>query len=109
MRASKHWLHQRISAIITCFCIPGLWWLFNVINTCPYICARTQIASPSVLILMLIAVIFTFYHARLGLRVVVEDYVENSKRKIFFVAINTIIGCFLCFFLSAFILFFIRN
>lgn len=82
MRASKHWLHQRITAVILCFFIPGFWWLFKSINTSPYQELHAKLSNPIVLILLSTALIFILYHARLGLSVIIEDYTQRVKRKV---------------------------
>ncbi len=82
MRASKHWLHQRITAVILCFFIPGFWWLIKAINTSSYQELHTKLCSPIVLILLSTALLFVLYHARLGLSVVIEDYTQQVKRKV---------------------------
>lgn len=82
MRASKHWLHQRITAVILCFFIPGVWWLFKSINTSPYQELHAKLSNPIVLMLLSTALIFILYHARLGLSVIIEDYTQRVKRKV---------------------------
>ncbi|MES2607902.1 MAG: succinate dehydrogenase, hydrophobic membrane anchor protein [Pseudomonadota bacterium] len=82
MRASKHWLHQRVSALILFLFIPGIWWLFKTINTSSYRQLHLKLSSPMVLLLMSIALLLVLYHARLGLSIIIEDYTQQIKCKI---------------------------
>jgi succinate dehydrogenase / fumarate reductase membrane anchor subunit len=82
MRASKHWLHQRITAVILFLFVPGFWWLFKSINSSTYQELHTKMSNPIVLIFLSTALLFILYHARLGLSVVIEDYTQQMKRKV---------------------------
>jgi succinate dehydrogenase / fumarate reductase membrane anchor subunit len=82
MRASKHWLHQRITAVVLCLFIPGFWWLFKSINTSSYQELHVNLCSPIILIFITVALAFILHHARLGLSVIIEDYTQQLKRKI---------------------------
>ena len=106
MRASRHWLHQRISAIILCLFTPGAWWLFKAINIHNYTALRSQICHFLAISLISIGFIFTLYHARLGLHIIIEDYVQRSKQKTFLIVIDTILFLMLLSFsFATFILF----
>ena len=82
MRASKHWLHQRISAVLLCFFIPGFWFLAKALNTSSYKELHLTLSNPVCLTFLSAAFIFILYHAQLGLTVVIEDYTQATKRKI---------------------------
>src|SRR5689334_943804 len=82
MRASKHWLHQRITAVILCLFIPGFWWLFKSINSSSYQELHGKLNNPITLILLSTVFLFILHHARLGLSVIIEDYTQHVKRKV---------------------------
>lgn len=78
---SGHWWLQRVSALAL---IPlSLWFVFSVIG---HIGDDQQtlvawIAKPGVALALILYAIFMFFHAQLGLQVVIEDYVHNSAVK----------------------------
>lgn len=79
---SGHWMHQRITAVAN---IPLMLWLVWSVVHLPgaaYQDVSLWLAQPTNAILMILAVLSTFYHAVLGLQVVVEDYVHCEFSKI---------------------------
>jgi succinate dehydrogenase / fumarate reductase membrane anchor subunit len=74
---THHWIVQRISAVAL---LPLTAWFFIVaLGTMAsgYADARSFIAQPWNSVLMAALVLSAFYHAALGLQVVVEDYVHT--------------------------------
>ena len=72
-----HFWHQRLTAIAL---IPMvIWFCFSLASlpTLDYDSVRGWLASPMSAILMISALIALFYHAALGLQVVIEDYVSD--------------------------------
>lgn len=79
---SGHWLHQRITAVAN---IPLMLWLvWSVVHMrgWEYADVTMWLAQPVNAILMVLAVLSTFYHAVLGLQVVIEDYVHCECMKL---------------------------
>ena len=79
---THHWWMQRVTAIAL---VPLVLWLaISVarIGAMGYAEAVEWLRSPLNAVLMLCALIATFYHARLGLQVVIEDYVHGEASKI---------------------------
>ena len=93
--ALRHWLHQKISAI---FIAPlTLWLVFNLpsfISLDYKSKLNWLIKYPNFLILMLFFLLAT-YHMRLGLTVVIEDYIHNKKIKTFLLTSVTIFSIYL--------------
>ena len=76
--ATRHWLIQRITAIIL---IPLTFKVIVFLNLClnaPYQETKAWLASPDNLAWILVWVATVFYHAALGMQVVIEDYVGNQ-------------------------------
>ena len=77
-----HWWMQRLTALAL---VPiTVWFVISVIGMtgASYAEFSTWLANPLVAGLFLILIAATFYHAVLGLQVVVEDYVHNEGVKI---------------------------
>ncbi len=78
---SGHWLHQRITAVAN---IPLMLWLvWSVVHlpSASFADVSAWLSQPCNAILMILAVLSMFYHAVLGLQVVIEDYVHGAFTK----------------------------
>jgi len=77
-----HWWAQRVSAVAL---VPlGLWFCISLISLAG--ADRATLASwlhgPVAAVLMILTIGAVFYHAALGLQVVIEDYAPNEATKI---------------------------
>jgi succinate dehydrogenase / fumarate reductase, membrane anchor subunit len=77
-----HWKMQRLTAISNLLLV--LWFTFSAmaLSGSGYDEVRAWLASPVTASLMVLLIISTFYHARLGLQIVVEDYVHHEGARI---------------------------
>ena len=79
---TRHWMLQRLTAVSNLILV--LWFVFSL-ATLPgtsYEVVSAWLSSPLPAIMMILLVISVFYHARLGLQVVVEDYVHHEGAKV---------------------------
>ncbi|MGI9333350.1 MAG: succinate dehydrogenase, hydrophobic membrane anchor protein [Gammaproteobacteria bacterium] len=79
---TKHFWMQRVTAVAL---VPlSLWFAASlaVMTGAEYEAAYNWLRSPIVGVLMLGMVVALFYHAYLGLRIVVEDYVHGEGLKV---------------------------
>jgi len=77
-----HWWMQRVTAVAL---IPLSFWLIKFLGlslTAPYQQTVDWLASPVNTICIIAWIIAVFYHAALGLQVVIEDYVAPEGAKI---------------------------
>lgn len=77
-----HWWMQRVTAIAL---VPLMLWLLGSVITVvgkPYADASAWLQGPVNAALMILLVACLFYHAYLGLRVVIEDYVHDVTTKL---------------------------
>ncbi len=77
--ATSHWLLQRITAVIL---IPLSFKFIIFLNLClhaPYQETKAWLASTGNLVWIFVWLLAVFYHAALGLQVVVEDYIGNRQ------------------------------
>ena len=91
---ADHWWWQRLTAILlvplSLWFVASIWWL--IIGGATYEAFQDWLSGPVAAILMLIFVGALFYHLKLGLQVVTEDYVHKKAVKwMFLVIIN--LGC----------------
>ena len=78
----EHWWLQRITAVAL---VPlTLWFVIAVIRLvgADLDSVRDWVGNPLPAILLVLLLIATFYHASLGLQVVIEDYVHTELSKL---------------------------
>lgn len=79
---THHFWHQRLSAIAL---IPlGLWLVTSLVCVMrsSFSEAQAWVATPYVTILLVATLSALFYHLKLGLQTVLEDYVHNESLKL---------------------------
>lgn len=94
-----HWKWQRRSAIVL---IPlSLWVLVSIIHHIGLDYAQTQawLANPIVALLLLIFVSALFFHAKLGLQVIIEDYISDQSARQSILRISNLI-CWIAMFVG---------
>lgn len=89
---TEHHIRQRVSAIALIFLVP--WFLISVINAAgtDYATARAWVEQPWNAILLVLTFSAAFYHMRLGMQVVIEDYIHKSGTKSFLLIANTFLA-----------------
>ncbi|OSZ62745.1 succinate dehydrogenase, hydrophobic membrane anchor protein [Sphingomonas sp. IBVSS1] len=95
-----HWWLQRVTAVASLFLV--LWFAFSLarLPSLDYASARLWLSQPIVAVPMCLLVVSVFWHFRLGVQVMLEDYLHGSKRVIAMLALN-----FYTFVTAAFALF----
>lgn len=78
---SHHWLLQRFTAIGNLVLMIWLVTSFILLPDMSYGTVSEWIARPVPATAMALLIISTFWHARLGLQVVLEDYVHENANK----------------------------
>jgi succinate dehydrogenase membrane anchor subunit len=77
-RGVHHFLVQRGTAIALVPLVLWLAWLVLKLPSLDYMAAHALVAQPWNAVLMLAFVVAVFWHAQLGLQVVIEDYVHTA-------------------------------
>lgn len=87
----NHWIVQRVTAIALVVLVPVL--LFKLIGAygAGHGAATAFIGAPVNALLLIAFVSAAFYHMRLGLQVVVEDYITKPSTKIMLLLANTFV------------------
>ncbi|MEI9851120.1 MAG: succinate dehydrogenase, hydrophobic membrane anchor protein [Sphingomonas sp.] len=85
---THHWWHQRLTAGANLILV--LWLIVSIALLPAYDSATLTawLASPWAALPMLLLILSTFYHFRLGLQVVIEDYVHSETRIVLIVLLN---------------------
>lgn len=76
---SHHWLYQRITAIILVIC--SIWLVFFIKSASgqDFQAFTLMLSKPYNIVPLGILVVTSLYHAMLGMRVVIEDYISCTK------------------------------
>lgn len=75
---TEHYIHQRLTATALVFL--GLWFVYLLVSLVgvDYATAVETVAKPWNAVLLVGLLVAMFWHAQLGLQVVLEDYIHNS-------------------------------
>ena len=81
MKASRKWIFQRVSALVVAPLIA--WFLISLISlsTGDYNSVINFFGKPLFLFLTIILLIAGFFHAKIGLSEIFEDYIQDEKIK----------------------------
>ena len=82
---SMHWWRQRVTAVGNLFLVT--WFVVSLFRlpSFEHGLIVQWIGSPIVAVALILMTISVFYHLRLGLQVIVEDYIHEEAGKILFV------------------------
>lgn len=92
---ASHWWLQRLTAIaLVPLC---LWFAFALamLSNASYSTVVAWLQSPIVVVFLILFIVATFYHAQLGLQVIIEDYVGGWLKVVSLIFVN-----FLCIVLA---------
>lgn len=81
-QGTHHWWYQRVTAVLL---IPlSIWFMVKLITltSMSHAAVSEWLHSPVNAVLMITLIISLFYHAQLGMQVVIEDYVESDWQKV---------------------------
>jgi succinate dehydrogenase / fumarate reductase membrane anchor subunit len=97
---SHHWRSQRYSALILLLLTTWVLWLGVSLAGADFVTASSVMASPLHAGMAILMAGTVFYHAQLGLQVVIEDYV-HVKALEFVLLIFIRFACLVAFLISA--------
>lgn len=85
---THHWWQQRLTAGSNLILM--LWFLLSIalLPAYDYATIAAWLAQPIAAVPMILLVASTFYHFRLGLQVVIEDYQHDETRVVLLVLLN---------------------
>ena len=83
-----HWWLQRVTAVSNLFLV--LWFVVSLVRlpSLDYGSTLLWLRQPMVAVPMCLLILTVFWHFRLGVQVMLEDYLHGSKRVIAMLALN---------------------
>ena len=80
---AHHWWLERLTSVSTL--ILFIWFIVSLLRlpSLDYDMVTSWLAAPLVAVPMLLLIVSTFWHLKLGLQVVIEDYVHEDGLKLF--------------------------
>ena len=89
-QGALNWYHERLSSVGTLLLF--VWFVVSLVRLPDFAHATVVrwLASPLAAVPMVLLIYTTFWHAKDGLRVVIEDYVHEEGAKFFWLTLNTI-------------------
>jgi succinate dehydrogenase / fumarate reductase membrane anchor subunit len=97
---SHHWRSQRYTALILLLLTAWVLWLGVALAGADYATARAAMSSPFNAGMAILFAGTVFYHAQLGLQVVIEDYVHIAALE-FALLVLVRFACIVAFLISA--------
>ncbi len=86
---TDHFWKQRLTAISNVPLIMFLVWLVARYAGADYATVKAAFRQPLIAIPLLLLVLSSIYHMRIGMQVIIEDYVHSEGRKVLALALNT--------------------
>jgi succinate dehydrogenase / fumarate reductase membrane anchor subunit len=85
---AHHWWLQRVTAIANIILM--LWFIFSLVRlpSLDHSSVVLWLRQPVAAVPMLLLIVSVFWHLRLGVQVLLEDYVQGSARVIGMLALN---------------------
>lgn len=86
---ADHFWKSRVTAVANLFLVLFLVWLVVSLIGLDHAAARARLASPLVAVPLVLLALSGAIHMRLGMQVIIEDYVHGELAKIVLLMLNT--------------------
>lgn len=85
-----HFLKQRLTAVANLILVPFLIWLISSLAGTDLTNVKATLSHPLVATALILLVLSVAIHMRIGMQVIIEDYVHSEGAKILLLLTNTL-------------------
>jgi len=86
---TDHFWRQRLTSVAGLLLLPFVLWIVLVLMGADYETTKRALGNPAVAILLLLFVVTSVVHMRIGMQVIIEDYVHSDGTKVALLMLNT--------------------
>lgn len=86
---TDHFWRQRLTSVAALILLPFMFWFVLGLVGADYETVTQTLANPVVAILLLLFIVTSIIHMRIGMQVIIEDYVHVEGAKIALLMLNT--------------------
>ena len=86
---TDHFWRQRVTSVAALLLLPFVLWLVLAVIGADYEAVRRILGNPIVAILLLLFIVTSIVHMRIGMQVIIEDYVHADGAKVALLMLNT--------------------
>ncbi|MCL4765308.1 MAG: succinate dehydrogenase, hydrophobic membrane anchor protein [Hyphomicrobiaceae bacterium] len=86
---TDHFWRQRVTSVAALLLLPFALWIVLALVGADYDVVRRTLGNPVVAVLVLLFILTSIMHMRIGMQVIIEDYVQAEGAKIALLMLNT--------------------
>lgn len=86
---TEHFWHQRVTSVASLILFPFAIWVVLTLIGADYDTVKRTLGNPIVALLLMLFVVTNVIHMRLGMQVIIEDYVHGEGSKTVLLMLNT--------------------